>query len=149
MFVINWNIIFFQRYVKCKFINTFPIAEPPSKPQGPLKVLETQRTSATIEWQPPKHDGGLPLTHYILEKREALRTMWNKVEKVDASILQHTVAHLTEGNEYYFRVMAENEAGVGPALEMDYPVMVKSPYGKKMLVLLTLHFSKSTKDTTI
>ncbi|KAK7507540.1 hypothetical protein BaRGS_00001475, partial [Batillaria attramentaria] len=102
--------------------------EPPSKPQGPIKVLSTTKTSATIEWRPPEDDGGLPLTAYILEKREFPRTTWSRVDKISPDITSYCVQSLTTGSDYFFRVSAENKAGVSPPLEMDKPVRIKSPY---------------------
>ncbi|ESO99758.1 hypothetical protein LOTGIDRAFT_141638 [Lottia gigantea] len=94
-----------------------------------MKVQEFNKTSATIQWQPPKDTGGVPLTSYIIEKREALRATWSKADKIDADQTVYTAKNLTEGSEYFFRVAAENKAGVGPFLEMDKPVKAKSPFG--------------------
>jgi len=34
---------------------------PPSKPKGPLEVLDVQKDSATIAWKKPEDDGGKPI----------------------------------------------------------------------------------------
>lgn len=104
-------------------------AEPPSRPQGPMKILEVTKSSAAIEWRPPDDDGGLPLTAYIVEKREFPRTTWNRVDKISPDFTNYCIQNLPTGSDYFFRVTAENKAGTSPPLEMDKPVKIKSPYG--------------------
>ena len=106
------------------------ISEPPSKPVGPIKVLDVQKTSAKIQWQPPKDDGGVPLKYYLLEKRDASRLKWTRLDKIDASMTTYCAQNLTTGMEYFFRVFAENQVGQSPPLEMDKPILIKSPFGK-------------------
>lgn len=70
----------------------------------------------TIGWTRPRSDGGNEIKRYILERREKKSLQWVKVSsKRPITELRHRVTHLTEGNEYEFRVMAENGAGIGPA----------------------------------
>lgn len=71
--------------------------------------------SLTLCWTRPRLDGGNEIKHYILERREKKSLQWVKVSaKRPITELRHRVTNLTEGNEYEFRVMAENGAGVGP-----------------------------------
>ncbi|XP_046554801.1 titin-like [Haliotis rubra] len=102
--------------------------EVPSKPVGPIKVSDIDRFSCVIAWKPPEDDGGSPLKSYILEKRDMSRTKWNRIDKIDASITNFCCQNLQTGSEYYFRVSAENKIGVSKPLEMDKPVLIKSPY---------------------
>lgn len=72
--------------------------------------------SITLCWTRPRSDGGNEIKYYILERREKKSLRWVKVSsKRPITELRHRVTKLTEGNEYEFRVMAENGAGVGPA----------------------------------
>ena len=85
----------------------------------------------SLSWDAPEHDGGSPLTAYIIEKRDALRNTWVKAGTVPIEEdLKFTAKNLFEGSEYYFRVFAENK--VGPSLnaaEMEHPAKAKMPFG--------------------
>ena len=41
----------------------------PSKPMGPLKVVDMFKDRCRLSWNPPKDDGGSPITHYEVEVR--------------------------------------------------------------------------------
>uniref|UniRef100_A0A3Q3DIQ6 Fibronectin type-III domain-containing protein n=1 Tax=Hippocampus comes TaxID=109280 RepID=A0A3Q3DIQ6_HIPCM len=91
---------------------------PVAVPEAPGTPDSTHLTgnSITLCWTRPRSDGGNEIKHYILERREKKSLRWVKVSaKRPITELRHRVTHLTEGNEYEFRVMAENGAGVGPA----------------------------------
>lgn len=55
---------------------------------------------------------------------------WSRVDKTltDATLL--TVKNLIEGSEFFFRIAAVNKQGSSEFLEMDKPIMVKSPFGE-------------------
>ncbi len=72
----------------------------------------------------------MPVTGYAIERRDATRGGWTTVGTVDSHTHSYRVPKLLEGNEYYFRVLAENEVGPGHAIETHQPVEVKSPYGE-------------------
>jgi titin len=55
-----------------------------------------QRDSATIEWQPPESDGGMPLKNYIIEMREAKRATWKKVTTTEPNITSYCLQKLVE-----------------------------------------------------
>lgn len=72
-------------------------------------------SSLTLCWTRPRFDGGNEIKLYILERREKKSLQWVKVSaKRPITELRQRVTNLTEGNEYEFRVMAENGAGIGP-----------------------------------
>ena len=51
--------------------------DPPGAPSTP-KIQGVTEDSVTLEWNPPKKDGGSPLFGYIVEKREKGDTKWTK-----------------------------------------------------------------------
>lgn len=107
----------------------------PTAPQGPLEVSDITADSVILHWKPPKDDGGIDLTGYIIERRDAKRAVWTKVGSVDGVTLDFKVTGLQEGMEYLFRVSAENEVGISEPLERDSVVVPKSPFGRSLPVL--------------
>jgi titin len=104
-------------------------SDKPSPPQD-LKVTEVQKESISVSWQAPADDGGTPIKRYILEKRDVTRTNWTSAGKVAPKEFAATVAKLIEGNEYFIRVIAENEIGQSEPCELKEPVKAKSPFGE-------------------
>ena len=93
------------------------IADKPDRPEGPLEQTNITHNSVDLTWQPPKFDGGAPITSYVIEARKEGQTMWQPIGKTKGNILTYKAEELREGQEYYFRVAAVNEEGQGPALE--------------------------------
>ena len=71
----------------------------------------------------------MPVKSYTIEKRDAMKSTWLNAGRVDKDTLTFTASHLTEGNDYYFRVSAENKIGVGEPTELSKAVTAKLPYG--------------------
>uniref|UniRef100_A0A3B4ACA4 Titin n=1 Tax=Periophthalmus magnuspinnatus TaxID=409849 RepID=A0A3B4ACA4_9GOBI len=86
-----------------------------------LKPVKIDKESITLSWEMPLIDGGAKITNYIIEKRESTR-------KAFATCVMHCpttsarIGELGEGCEYYFRVSAENEYGIGEAVETSDPI---------------------------
>lgn len=104
----------------------------PGPPIGPLDVSHITRHTCALSWNPPKYDGGLRITHYIVERRDISSSHWICISS-SCKDTSFCVQGLNEGNEYLFRVMAVNENGMGPPLEGVNPIKAKSPYGKNSL----------------
>ena len=85
-----------------------------SLPGSPsVSVTDVTSRSVTLQWNPPGNTGGVHLTGYIIEKRLSSVETWERVVTVESSITSFTVENLKEKSEFYFRVSAENEVGVG------------------------------------
>lgn len=54
---------------------------------------------------------------------------WVKVDKVTPDITSYCVQNLATGNDYFFRITAENEEGTGPPLENKDPFTPRKPAG--------------------
>ncbi|KPJ16777.1 Twitchin [Papilio machaon] len=99
----------------------------PGPPQGPLEVSDITRHTCTLSWKPPAYDGGLPITHYVVERIDVTGTTWITIAS-SVRDTKFTVHGLTEGQEYNFRVHAANDNGIGPGLEGVNPVKAKAPF---------------------
>jgi titin len=94
-----------------------------------LVTSDIKEDSVTLTWKPPKSDGGLPLTGYVVEKRDVRKTTWSKVADVDANTLSCVATKLLEGTPYLFRVMAVNKEGTSAPLEAEEETTPKKPPG--------------------
>uniref|UniRef100_A0A4W5MPX4 Titin n=1 Tax=Hucho hucho TaxID=62062 RepID=A0A4W5MPX4_9TELE len=102
-------------------------------------VKDIKKNSVNLVWEPPLIDGGARVKHYFVEKRESTRKAYSNISNKCTRNSFH-VGDLNEGVIYYFRVMAENEYGVGLAAETAEPVKtseVPLPVGKVTLTEVT------------
>lgn len=51
----------------------------PGKPKGPLDIVDVYSDRAAVLWDRPDNDGGCPITHYVVEMKEAGND-WKKVK---------------------------------------------------------------------
>ena len=79
-------------------------------------------------WETPKSDGGDRVQGYSIEKSLKGGAFVN-AGRTDASTSEYKVSKLFEGNEYTFRVIAENRVGPSPPCTMATPVKARLPYG--------------------
>lgn len=102
-------------------------------PPASVKFSEVFATSVKVVWDPPLNDGGNPITHYIVDKRETSRSNWAQVsDKIKGDTHEFNVQKLIEGHEYQFRVRAQNSWGVGEAF-ISNPIITKNPFSKSNL----------------
>ena len=72
------------------------------------------------------------ISSYVVEKRDKKTGKWEKVQDYVPGTTC-TINKLKEGSEYDFRVMAENQNGVGEPLETESSTLAKNPFGKSLL----------------
>uniref|UniRef100_A0A671UEX1 Fibronectin type-III domain-containing protein n=1 Tax=Sparus aurata TaxID=8175 RepID=A0A671UEX1_SPAAU len=92
----------------------------------PLHTAGVAEDRCTLVWRAPLHDGGSPIKHYVIERRETSRLAWTVVSN-SCETTCYKVTNLLEGNEYMFRVMAVNSYGVSEPLESG-GVIMKTPF---------------------
>lgn len=105
----------------CSFIGK------PSAPED-LEHSDITEDSVTLNWKPPKSDGGSPLTEYIIEKRDVRKTSWSKVASVKSETLNYNVKKLLEDTPYLFRVIAVNAEGPSEPIQSEHEIVpTKAP----------------------
>nr|XP_044998697.1 immunoglobulin-like and fibronectin type III domain-containing protein 1 [Jaculus jaculus] len=98
---------------------TVQVIDKPQPPQGPLEVQDCHRAGVCLHWRPPKDDGGRPVEHYVVERRQAGRSTWLKVGEPPPDSATFTDAGVELGRKYAFRVRAVTSEGAGDALESE------------------------------
>lgn len=95
-----------------------------------MEATDITKDKVTLEWKPSPKDGGSPIGAYIVESRESWKTKWTPAGETNANTFTITIDKLKEGQEYYFRVCAENLIGKSEYLETSKGITPKSAYGK-------------------
>ena len=101
----------------------------PSEPRN-VSVTSASEKSISLRWDEPESDGGCDVTQYVVEMREGSRRTWQRAGVSSlADERRYTALALTAGQQYVFRVAAENRVGVGDWAEMTQSVTAKSAQG--------------------
>lgn len=104
------------------------VLDKPSKPEGPLRISDVHKEGASLKWNPPLDDGGVPIDHYAVEKMDLDTGRWVPAGRSKEPHLK--VDNLTPGQEYKFRVSAVNAEGESEPLEADHTIVAKNPFGE-------------------
>jgi len=73
-------------------------------------------------------NGGRPVSHYIVEKKDKKSGVWSPVSRFCRSPLLD-VTGLDDGEQYEFRVSAVNDLGQSEPLVTDKPIVAKYQFG--------------------
>ena len=114
-------------------------AEKPTAPES-LSATDVSETTASLKWQPPSSDGGLPIKTYTVERRDKRWGSWVKAGSTKGTVTSLDVENLVMGQEYFFRVSAENEEGAGPVIEMKELVKPTREPGEQWMEFSLLRF---------
>ncbi|KAK6031814.1 immunoglobulin I-set domain protein, partial [Ostertagia ostertagi] len=93
------------------------VKDAPGPPVG-ISVNEINRDSISIAWQKPLDDGGVPITGYVIKKKEAGRRTFQKIAEISDEKVSHIVEDLEVATDYVLSVAAVNKYGVGEAMEI-------------------------------
>lgn len=86
-----------------------------------LVLKEVTRGKVTLCWEAPLLDGGAEITNYIVEKRDSSKRSFSAVTN-KCTDTTYTIEDLSEKTSFFFRVLAENENGVGDTCDTLEPV---------------------------
>ena len=111
------------------------IVDVPDQPKDPIEInMDQQAKSATLNWKPPKWDGGSELTGYTIEYAKILEPSiskslnWFKLITVRPTTTSTVMDGLVKNSYYYFRVYAENAIGQSQPLESEQAIEAKPAY---------------------
>ena len=98
-------------------------SDEPGKPGTP-EATDWDKDHVDLAWEPPKSDGGAPITSYIVEKKDKFGD-WEKAAEVPGDSNSATIGRLIEGQSYEFRVTAVNTAGPGEPSDPSKTIVAK------------------------
>ncbi|XP_066263902.1 titin-like isoform X2 [Branchiostoma lanceolatum] len=101
------------------------ILDTPGKPKH-LRAKDVSSKSCILTWEMPELDGGSEVTNYIVERREQSRQTWSTISVKNPKPIC-VIRNMVESNKYYFRVLPENEYGIGEPCEMEAPLTAEDP----------------------
>ncbi|XP_051857800.1 myosin-binding protein C, slow-type isoform X2 [Antechinus flavipes] len=116
-----------DKYVDSASID-IQIVDRPGPPQT-VKIEDVWGENAALVWTPPKDDGNAAITGYTIQKADKKSMEW-------FTVIEHyhrtnaTITELVIGNEYYFRVFAENMCGLSEEATMTKESAVIAKDGK-------------------
>lgn len=102
-------------------------ADAPGPPQPPFDISDIDADACSLSWHIPLEDGGSNITNYIVEKCDVSRGDWVTAL---ASVTKTScrIGKLIPGQEYIFRVRAENRFGISEPLTSP-KMLAKFPFG--------------------
>ena len=102
-------------------------ADAPGPPQPPFDISDIDADACSLSWHIPLEDGGSNITNYIVEKCDVSRGDWVTAL---ASVTKTScrLGKLIPGQEYIFRVRAENRFGISEPLTSP-KMLAEFPFG--------------------
>ena len=113
-------------------------AEVPEAPEF-IRPKSIGSDSVTLEWRPPKNDGGSRVTGYKVKMREEGSEDWKDVASLKPYDTEYTVRKLSTGKGYDFCILAENEIGAGNSVETEKTITPQKKPGKTQ-IYWNMHF---------
>lgn len=113
----------------CETTEPVLVCEVPSVPLD-LQIVDVTKSSVTLHWEKPLHDGGSRLTGYMIEACKLGSDRWSSVATTKASVSQFTIPSLMENDQYLFRVRATNSRGASEPMDTVTPVTIQDVKGE-------------------
>lgn len=86
------------------------------------QVIDSTKSSVTLEWTKPVFDGGMEIIGYNIDMCKASLEEWHRVNSQICIHTRYTAKGLVPGELYKFRVSAVNGSGEGESSVMPNPV---------------------------
>ena len=106
--------------------------------------MDFDNKSVTLRWEKPKNDGGRPITHYIIQKKDKFGGWFDALITDDQNCvatideLEARVPGLSEGKWYQFRVIAVNKAGESDPSPETKPHLCRHKNRELLIIILKL-----------
>jgi len=88
----------------------------PGRPGKP-EITDHDVDHIDLQWTAPRDDGGNPITHYDIERKDKKTGRWIKVNTSPVKGTSYSDTRVTPNHGYEYRVIAVNKAGPGKPSE--------------------------------
>ncbi|XP_023269591.1 myosin-binding protein C, fast-type isoform X3 [Seriola lalandi dorsalis] len=102
------------------------IVDVPNPPEN-VKCTSVGEDSATITWDPPAVDGGVPVKGYLMERKKIGSSRWTRLNFDVYESTTYEAKKMIEGVLYEMRVFAVNGIGVSQPSASSKPFMPIAP----------------------
>uniref|UniRef100_A0A4W2HL54 Myosin-binding protein C, fast-type n=1 Tax=Bos indicus x Bos taurus TaxID=30522 RepID=A0A4W2HL54_BOBOX len=102
------------------------VVDVPDPPEA-VRVTSVGEDWAVLVWEPPKYDGGRPVTGYLLERKKKGSQRWMKLNFEVFTETTYESTNMIEGILYEMRVFAVNVIGVSQPSMNTKPFMPIAP----------------------
>uniref|UniRef100_A0A3P8SZS2 Titin n=1 Tax=Amphiprion percula TaxID=161767 RepID=A0A3P8SZS2_AMPPE len=99
---------------RCSKVSDSFVARDPCDPPGAPEAITVSKNLIKIQWTKPQYDGGSKVNGYIVERKDLSSPdgRWVRANFTNIIETEYAVTGLTENEQYEFRVIARNAAGV-------------------------------------
>ena len=94
-------------------------------PPSSLCVTYLGSDCVVMEWTRPFSDGDAPLLHYVLEKRDSGRPVWEHLTDLPPDVTECQLDNMAADKVYYMRVRAANQFGLSDPRDLEQPIRIK------------------------
>ncbi|KAL2078251.1 hypothetical protein ACEWY4_025936 [Coilia grayii] len=122
------------------FIKIVDVPDPPEH----VKCTGVGEDCATMTWEPPKFDGGVPIKGYLMERKKKGSSRWTKLNFDMYESTTYEAKRMIEGILYEMRVFAVNGVGISQPSLHSKPFMPIGPTSEP--TKLTVH---DVSDSTV
>uniref|UniRef100_A0A3B3V1K5 Titin n=1 Tax=Poecilia latipinna TaxID=48699 RepID=A0A3B3V1K5_9TELE len=126
--------------VETKETKVSEVPQPPNK----VTLVDVTKTSASLAWEKPTHDGGSKVMCYNVEFKPKSGDKWGTACTV--KVPEATVPNLNPNEAYLFRVLAINEKGKSEPKDLGLPVVAKDVAIEPSINLLFTTYSVKVGD---
>ncbi|XP_056681544.1 myosin-binding protein C, fast-type isoform X3 [Monodelphis domestica] len=105
------------------FVKVVDVPDPPEA----VRITSVGEDWAILVWEPPKYDGGQPVTGYLMERKKKGSQRWMKLNFEVFTETTYESTRMIEGVLYEMRVFAVNAIGVSQPSTNTKPFMPIAP----------------------